>query len=110
MRRYIQAAMVLAGSIWAAGTQAGGRGDWYDWDRNWGARWERGPRYYAPPPLAWAYRPLPPPVVLVPRPPVATYSLPAPQFSYWCDDPVGYYPTVPHCNGPWREVFPHGTK
>jgi hypothetical protein len=32
---------------------------------------------------------------------------PAPAY-YWyhCEDPQGYYPTVPECNGPWEPVPP----
>ena len=28
---------------------------------------------------------------------------PQPAFSYYCDDPPGYYPTVPQCSTPWHE-------
>lgn len=44
-----------------------------------------------------------PPAVIVPMPPPVTYGMPAAQFVYWCDNPKGYYPNVPTCNGPWRE-------
>lgn len=28
---------------------------------------------------------------------------PQPTFSYYCDDPPGYYPAVPQCSTPWHE-------
>ncbi len=44
------------------------------------------------------------PAVVMPLPPAGvTYGMPAAQFVYWCDNPSGYYPNVPTCNGPWRE-------
>ncbi|NIF86621.1 hypothetical protein F3J24_24430 [Comamonas sp. Tr-654] len=32
-----------------------------------------------------------------------TDQVPQSTFSYYCDNPQGYYPTVPHCNTPWHE-------
>ena len=58
------------------------------------------PYYYppavvvAPPPVAYAAPPAPAP----------SYIAPPPQFSYYCDNPQGYYPNVPSCSTPWREV------
>ncbi|WP_369337600.1 hypothetical protein [Comamonas guangdongensis] len=28
---------------------------------------------------------------------------PQPAFSYYCDDPPGYYPAVQQCSTPWHE-------
>jgi hypothetical protein len=50
---------------------------------------------YAPPPVAYAAPPAPPP---------APNYAPPPQFSYYCNNPQGYYPSVPSCSTPWREV------
>ena len=63
---------------------------------------EPGP-YYAPPVVA-PYPAYPPPVVVIPRSPGVTYSVPPAQFWYWCDNPSGYYPNVTTCHGQWREV------
>jgi hypothetical protein len=58
-----------------------------------------GPYYY-PPAVVYA----PPPVVYAP-PPAPTHYIQQPQqFSYYCDSPQGYYPNVPSCSTPWREV------
>lgn len=65
---------------------------------------------------AWYLYPTPvypyPDVVTVP---VVTLPAPAPvpaatgqPFWYWCDQPAGYYPTVPTCSIPWKAV-PAGT-
>lgn len=70
------------------------------------------PPYYAPPPPpAYVYPPpyyYPPAVVVRPAAPVPA-GAPPPQFWYWCDDPQGYYPTVPTCNHAWREVAASAT-
>jgi hypothetical protein len=58
-----------------------------------------GPPVYAPP--VYAAAPVyvaPPPVYVAPRGPAPAQSW------YYCDDPQGYYPNVPSCNGPWRQV------
>jgi hypothetical protein len=58
-----------------------------------------GPPVYAPP--VYAAPPVyvaPPPVYVAPRGPAPAQSW------YYCDDPQGYYPNVPSCNGPWRQV------
>ena len=63
---------------------------------------EPGP-YYAPPVVA-PYPAYPPPVVVIPRSPGVTDSVPPAHFWYWCDNPSGYYPNVTTCHGQWREV------
>jgi hypothetical protein len=60
------------------------------------------PVYYGPPPVYYAP---PPPVYYTPPPPVV-YSSPAAQNWYYCDNPKGYYPTVPSCSVAWRQVAP----
>ena len=61
-----------------------------------------GPYYY-PPAVVYA----PPPVVYAappaPAPAQSYISQPQP-YSYYCDNPQGYYPSVPSCSTPWREV------
>jgi len=42
-----------------------------------------------------------PPPYAYPSAPIA--APPAPVW-YYCDNPQGYYPYVPNCNGPWRPV------
>ena len=59
--------------------------------------------YYYPPAVVVA----PPPVVYAapPAPPPPTSYIQQPQqYSYYCDSPQGYYPSVPSCSTPWREV------
>jgi len=77
-----------------------------------------GPAYYGPPPYAYGppayYYAPPPPVYVVPPP--TTYVIPAPApvvqgpapaaVWYYCDNPQGYYPSVPNCSSPWRPVQP----
>lgn len=59
---------------------------------------------YAPPPGTYA---VPPPGYAVPP---AGYAVPpsqpapAPQVYYYCDNPAGYYPTVPSCPAGFRAV------
>jgi hypothetical protein len=74
------------------------------------------PYYYPYYPPAYYYGPAyyPPPVYVAPpvyAPPV-TYTAPAAatQTRYYCDDPQGYYPSVPNCNRAWREVGPAPAK
>ena len=45
-----------------------------------------------------------PPVVVTPPPQV--YIPPAPPTWYYCDNPQGYYPSVPQCPSGWRPVTP----
>lgn len=40
---------------------------------------------------------------VAPYAPGVTGLAPQPAFSYYCDDPPGYYPAVPQCNTPWHE-------
>lgn len=37
-------------------------------------------------------------------PPVAVAPEPAGEYWYYCANPVGYYPYVPRCYGPWQPV------
>jgi hypothetical protein len=70
-----------------------------------------GPWYYGPPPVVYAPPPVyypppayyPPPVVYTP-PPAPTPIAPPAQSWYYCDNPKGYYPSVPACNAGWRQV------
>jgi len=59
------------------------------------------PGPYAYPPAYYA----PPVYYTAPAAPVAT----APQYWYYCDNPQGYYPTVPSCSTGWRQVAPTPT-
>ena len=34
------------------------------------------------------------------------YTLPPPPYWYYCQNPAGYYPDVPHCPGDWLIVVP----
>ncbi|HEX4506060.1 MAG TPA: hypothetical protein VH722_10045 [Alphaproteobacteria bacterium] len=58
-----------------------------------------GPYYY-PPAVVVA----PPPVVYAAPPAPTSYIQQPQQYSYYCDNPQGYYPSVPSCSTPWREV------
>ncbi len=43
--------------------------------------------------------------------PDMTGLAPQSNFSYYCDSPQGYYPTVPQCNTPWHEsITPAGSQ
>ncbi len=44
-----------------------------------------------------------PPVMMAPP---QVYIEPAPPTWYYCDNPQGYYPSVPQCPGGWRPVAP----
>ena len=65
--------------------------------------------YYYPSPVYPYPNPYVPPVVVVhdgpPPPPPAPGPAPT-QFWYYCEKPAGYYPYVPTCPTPWREVAP----
>lgn len=64
------------------------------------------PAYYYPPPAPVYVAPPPTYVLPVPAPaPVVQGPAPAATW-YYCEDPKGYYPYVPNCNGPWRAVQP----
>jgi hypothetical protein len=56
--------------------------------------------YYYPPAVVYA----PPPVAYAPPPAPTTYVQQPQQYWYYCDNPRGYYPSVPSCSTPWREV------
>lgn len=96
--------LFLCALLYAAAAQAQWVGGYYGRPYPYGGWVVPAP---VPPPVAvYPYQPYPPPVVVVPAPPVATYTQPPVQFSYWCDSPRGYYPAVVTCNGPWRETIP----
>ncbi|AEB85304.1 hypothetical protein [Alicycliphilus denitrificans] len=44
-----------------------------------------------------------PPVYAPAATPGPASLAPQPTFSYYCDDPPGYYPAVPQCRTPWHE-------
>lgn len=52
-----------------------------------------------------------PPATVIEVPPAAPVGPPPAQVWFYCDNPKGYYPYIPSCNGPWREVpaTPPGT-
>ena len=59
-----------------------------------------------PAPYAYPYR-YPyayPPVVVQPPPQAYVQPPPPPPMWYYCANPQGYYPYVPHCPGGWRQV------
>lgn len=119
---------VLTGSadawVRSGGWHGGGRAAWHGggWHGG-GCCWGAGafafglgvgalataPLWYAP---GYVYA-APPPVVVSP-PPEPVYQAPqtymAPPRSYWyyCQDPQGYYPTVPQCPGGFMTVVPPG--
>jgi hypothetical protein len=64
----------------------------------WGPRFVVGPPVYVAPPIYYAPDP-----VAVQQPPV--YVQP-PQYWYYCQNPAGYYPSVPQCPGGWMQVAP----
>lgn len=57
------------------------------------------PVYVAPAPPVYVAPPPPPPVRPAPPP-----LPPPPQMYYYCDNPPGYYPTVPSCPTGFRQV------
>ena len=121
---FLAVAVLLAGSVVpsyadgrhgadgmaAGGTAAGGMGaGMADGAPRWSS-WARGslsapslyyprPYVYAPPVVVAA----PPVVVAAPAPPVYTQS---PQYWYYCQNPAGYYPSVPQCPTQWLQVAP----
>jgi len=58
------------------------------------------PAYVAPPPAVYGA----PPAPVYAAPPAPAPLAPPPQKYYYCDNPPGYYPTVPSCPTPFREV------
>ena len=117
---FLAVAVLLAGSVvssYADGRHGGGwhgggghGGGWHG--GGWHGGWRApvvfvGPRFfvgsslyypgpYYPGPYAYA-----PPVA--PTPPVYTQT---PQYWYYCQNPAGYYPSVPQCPTQWLEVAP----
>ncbi len=66
--------------------------------------WTAGGGWYSFPVPIYPFPTYVPPAVVVQQPPPASTILPPSQFWYHCDNPQGYYPYVPVCNGPWREM------
>ena len=65
-----------------------------------------GPAFYYPRPYVYAPPVVvaaPPVVVAAPAPPVYTQSA---QYWYYCQNPAGYYPSVPQCPSGWLQVAP----
>ncbi len=113
---FLAVAVLLAGSVvpsyaggmeprrrmaWALARRLA-RARWASWVR--GSLWVAGvllpgPYVYAPPVVVAA----PPVVVAAPAPPVYTQS---PQYWYYCQNPAGYYPSVPQCPSEWLQVAP----
>jgi hypothetical protein len=103
--------------LWRVGRWAH---DWHDgrfgwwWIADGGWYWYPEPAYpyptYVPPapPLVLETPPLPPPAPVVvmppPPPPALAAGAPPPQFWYYCGESRAYYPYVPTCSGPWRQV------
>jgi hypothetical protein len=57
------------------------------------------PEYYGYP-----YPVAPAPVTVIEQPPVVIQAAPPQASWYYCDNPAGYYPYVPSCGVPWRQV------
>lgn len=117
-------AVLLAGSVvpsYADGRHGGG---WHGGGRHgghhggWHGGWRApvvfvGPRFFVGPPAFYYPRPYvyaapvvvaaPPVVVAAPAPPVYTQ---ASQYWYYCQNPAGYYPSVPQCPSQWLQVAP----
>src|SRR5271169_5257174 len=80
----------------------GGGGAWNggSWHQGW-----HGSRYgwwWVVPGFGWyAYDT---PVYPYPDPDAYTQAMPAIPYWYYCQNPVGYYPYVTQCSGPWRPV------
>lgn len=103
------------GGGWNGGWQGGGHGAWHGgWDGGWRAPVVFvGPRYVVVPPAFYYSRPYlyapsiavaaPPLVVVAPAPPVYTQISP---YWYYCQNPAGYFPSVPQCPSGWLQVAP----
>ena len=61
------------------------------------------PAFYLPSALRVRASGAPPVVVAAPTPPVYTQSA---QDWYYCQNPAGYYPSVPQCSTEWLQVAP----
>lgn len=120
---FLAVAVLLAGSVvssYADGRHGGGwhgggghGGGWHG--GGWHGGWRApvvfvGPRFfvgsslyypgpYYPGPYAYA----PPVAVAAPAPGVYTQSS---QYWYYCQNPAGYYPSVPQCPTQWLQVAP----
>jgi hypothetical protein len=104
-------AVLLAGSVVPSDAWQQG-GGWHGggWNGGWHGGWRApvvfagprffvGPSFYYPGPYAYA----PSVVVAAPAPPVYSQS---PQYWYYCQNPAGYYPSVPQCPTQWLQVAP----
>jgi len=56
--------------------------------------------FWTPDPAPYAY----PSVVVQPPPQAYVRPPPPPPLWYYCANPQGYYPYIPHCPGGWRQV------
>ena len=109
-------AVLLAGSV--VPSYAGGWNHGGGWHGRWHGGWRGpavfvgprfvvgGPAFYYPRPYVYAppvVLAAPPVVVAAPAPPVYTQSA---QYWYYCQNPAGYYPSVPQCPSGWLQVAP----
>ena len=108
----LAAVVLLAGSAvpsWAGGWHYGRHGGWRGPVVFVGPRfvvgtpWVVGPYYYPRPYVYAAPVVVAPPVPVVAAPPVYTQSQ---QYWYYCQNPAGYYPSVPQCPTQWMQVSP----
>jgi hypothetical protein len=76
------------GGRWIHDWHGGRYGWWWSVDGGW---------YFYPQPV-YPYPTIVPPAIVVQPAPPANASW------YYCDNPAGYYPTVPTCSSAWREV------
>ncbi|QII38573.1 hypothetical protein G3M83_13280 [Rouxiella badensis] len=66
-----------------------------------GPYWGPDPYYWGPPPYYG-----PPPVVYVTPPAPQVYVQKPASASYYCHNPVGYYPQIPRCPTGWQKLAP----
>ena len=112
--------LVLPGEAWAGGAawHGGGHGGWHGgWHG--GCCWAAGafalglgvgvlataPLWYP----AYGYPAYSYPVYSYPAYAAPAYQAPPPAGWYYCQNPQGYYPSVPECPGGWMTVTPPGT-
>lgn len=113
--------IALTGAFALAGAPALAHGG--DWDHDGdGGHWGHGGRWggghfrgyhrdfgvvIGAPTFFWPIDPFPnyyaPPVVVQPPPVYIQQGQPA-GYSYYCNDPPGYYPQVPACPGGWQRL------
>ena len=83
--------------VWQGGRWTHG---WHDNRFAWW--WITGGGWYQYPAPVYPYPTYVPPAVIVQSP--VPGGLPPAQFWYYCASPPGYYPYVPTCSVPWRQV------